>query len=147
MNLGQIWCSQHEKKTVKMFGVCTFVHTSISYYIFHMQCTCRTLTVTCSWLILWTISFLILFAVRPELTDTLAFKESRHPILDKVSFQPPIPNNIVRLFILMSCLHIVFWLWLKLFPYQESVGSGVSKGGISVFEHPLSIQFIQLIHF
>ena len=33
--------------------------------------------------------------VRPEFTDTLAVKQSRHPIMEKVSYETPIPNNIV----------------------------------------------------
>lgn len=32
--------------------------------------------------------------VRPEFTDTLAVKQSRHPILEKISYEPPVPNNI-----------------------------------------------------
>ena len=34
-------------------------------------------------------------AVKPEFTDTLAIKQGRHPILDKISVDPPIPNNVV----------------------------------------------------
>ena len=33
--------------------------------------------------------------MRPEFTDTLAVKQSRHPIMEKVSYEPLIPNNIV----------------------------------------------------
>ena len=33
--------------------------------------------------------------VKPEFTDTLAIKQGRHPILDKISVEPPIPNNAV----------------------------------------------------
>ncbi|XP_063952097.1 mutS protein homolog 4-like [Lytechinus pictus] len=32
--------------------------------------------------------------VRPDFTDTLAIKQAKHPILDKISYDPPIPNNI-----------------------------------------------------
>lgn len=38
---------------------------------------------------------MFLSAVRPEFTDTLALKQARHPILDKISSQPPVPNNTV----------------------------------------------------
>ncbi|XP_070563567.1 mutS protein homolog 4-like [Ptychodera flava] len=31
--------------------------------------------------------------VRPEFTDTLAIKQGRHPILEKISAEPPVPNN------------------------------------------------------
>eukprot|EP00062_Callorhinchus_milii_P003433 gi/632940700/ref/XP_007885459.1/ PREDICTED: mutS protein homolog 4 [Callorhinchus milii] len=31
--------------------------------------------------------------VRPEFTDTLAIKQGRHPILEKISMENPIPNN------------------------------------------------------
>lgn len=31
--------------------------------------------------------------VCPEFTDTMALKQSRHPILDKIGTEPPIPNN------------------------------------------------------
>jgi len=33
--------------------------------------------------------------VRPEFTDTLAIKQGRHPILEKISVEPPVPNNTV----------------------------------------------------
>uniref|UniRef100_H3AEP5 MutS protein homolog 4 n=1 Tax=Latimeria chalumnae TaxID=7897 RepID=H3AEP5_LATCH len=32
--------------------------------------------------------------VRPEFTDTLAIKQGRHPILEKISVEKPVPNNI-----------------------------------------------------
>ncbi|XP_013406219.1 mutS protein homolog 4 [Lingula anatina] len=32
--------------------------------------------------------------VRPEFTDTLAVKQGRHPILDKISVETPVPNNV-----------------------------------------------------
>lgn len=41
--------------------------------------------------------FSSLFTVRPEFTDTFAVKQSRHPILDKISLQSPVPNNIVSM--------------------------------------------------
>ncbi|XP_022081598.1 mutS protein homolog 4-like isoform X1 [Acanthaster planci] len=31
--------------------------------------------------------------VRPDFTDTLAIKNGRHPILDKISYEPPVANN------------------------------------------------------
>jgi DNA mismatch repair protein MSH4 len=31
--------------------------------------------------------------IMPEFTDTLAIKQGRHPILEKISFDPPVPNN------------------------------------------------------
>ncbi len=31
----------------------------------------------------------------PEFTDTLAIKQGRHPILDMIAYEPPIPNNAV----------------------------------------------------
>ena len=34
-------------------------------------------------------------AVRPEFTDTLAVKMGRHPILEKISYEQPVPNNSV----------------------------------------------------
>lgn len=34
-------------------------------------------------------------SVRPEFTDTLAIKNGRHPILDKILPEPPTPNNTV----------------------------------------------------
>ena len=40
------------------------------------------------------ITFYIL--VRPEFTDTLAIRQGRHPILDKILPEPPVPNNTVR---------------------------------------------------
>ncbi|XP_014778440.1 mutS protein homolog 4 [Octopus bimaculoides] len=30
---------------------------------------------------------------RPEFTDTVAIKQSRHPILEKIAREPPVPNN------------------------------------------------------
>lgn len=38
----------------------------------------------------------IVHIVRPEFTDTLAVKNGRHPILDKLSPEPPVANNTVR---------------------------------------------------
>lgn len=35
------------------------------------------------------------FLVCPEFTTTLAVKQGRHPILDKMSAQPPVSNNVV----------------------------------------------------
>ena len=35
------------------------------------------------------------FAVCPEFTDTLAIKLGRHPILDKIAYEPQVPNNTV----------------------------------------------------
>jgi DNA mismatch repair protein MSH4 len=34
--------------------------------------------------------------VRPEFTDTLAIRQGRHPILDKILPESPVPNNAVR---------------------------------------------------
>lgn len=34
--------------------------------------------------------------MRPEFTDTLAIKQGRHPILEKIAVDSPIPNNTVR---------------------------------------------------
>ena len=31
----------------------------------------------------------------PEFTDTLAVKQGRHPILEKIAFEIPVPNNTV----------------------------------------------------
>ena len=36
-----------------------------------------------------------LSAVRPEFTDTLALKQARHPILDRISDAMPVANNTV----------------------------------------------------
>lgn len=33
--------------------------------------------------------------VRPEFSETLAIKQSKHPILERISTEPPVPNNIV----------------------------------------------------
>jgi DNA mismatch repair protein MSH4 len=41
------------------------------------------------------ISFNVL--VRPEFTDTLAIRQGRHPILDKILPEQPVPNNTVRI--------------------------------------------------
>ena len=40
-------------------------------------------------------SLIILLLVCPEFTDTLAIKQGRHPILDKISYEQPVPNNTV----------------------------------------------------
>lgn len=37
--------------------------------------------------------FLLYLLVRPEFTDTLAIKQGRHPILERMSGQQPISNN------------------------------------------------------
>ena len=37
----------------------------------------------------------IVLPVRPYFTDTLAIKQGRHPILDKISVETPVPNNVV----------------------------------------------------
>lgn len=34
-------------------------------------------------------------SVCPEFTDTLAVKQGYHPILEKIKFEPPVPNNTV----------------------------------------------------
>lgn len=39
------------------------------------------------------VSVFIFFTVRPEFTDTLAIKQGRHPILERIAGQQPIPNN------------------------------------------------------
>ncbi|CAI9729270.1 homolog 4-like [Octopus vulgaris] len=36
---------------------------------------------------------LIKLNARPEFTDTVAIKQSRHPILEKIAREPPVPNN------------------------------------------------------
>lgn len=38
--------------------------------------------------------FLLFLPVRPEFTDTLAIKQGRHPILERISGQKPVSNNI-----------------------------------------------------
>ena len=42
--------------------------------------------------------FVLVFSslVRPEFTDTLAIKQGRHPILERLTYEPPVPNNTVR---------------------------------------------------
>jgi DNA mismatch repair ATPase MutS len=35
--------------------------------------------------------------IRPEFTDTLAIRQGRHPILDKILPEQPVPNNTVRI--------------------------------------------------
>ena len=37
--------------------------------------------------------FLCVPAVRPEFTDTLAIKQGRHPILERIAGQQPVSNN------------------------------------------------------
>lgn len=37
--------------------------------------------------------FLLCLPVRPEFTDTLAIKQGRHPILERVAGQQPVSNN------------------------------------------------------
>jgi len=32
---------------------------------------------------------------RPEFTDTLVVKQGRHPILDRISFEPVVANSVV----------------------------------------------------
>ena len=44
--------------------------------------------------------------VRPEFTDTLAIRQGRHPILDKILPEQPVPNNIVRIKLIIPCQHI-----------------------------------------
>lgn len=34
-------------------------------------------------------------SVRPEFCETLAIKQSKHPILERICTEPPVPNNIV----------------------------------------------------
>jgi len=58
--------------------------------------------------------FCVLIA-RPEFTDTLAVKQGRHPILDRISFKPIVPNSIVRnvrlvciFYLLLRCTYTVF---------------------------------------
>ncbi len=33
--------------------------------------------------------------VRPEFTDTLGIKKGRHPILEKLGYETPVPNDAV----------------------------------------------------
>ena len=40
---------------------------------------------------------LCVFTVRPYFTDTLAIKQGRHPILDKISVETPVPNSVVEI--------------------------------------------------
>lgn len=40
--------------------------------------------------------------VRPEFKDTMVIKQGRHPILEKILDEPPVPNNTVKLTI--SCI-------------------------------------------
>lgn len=37
--------------------------------------------------------FLLCLQVRPEFTDTLAIKQGRHPILERIGRQQPVSNN------------------------------------------------------
>lgn len=37
--------------------------------------------------------FLLCLPVRPEFTDTLAIKQGRHPILERMAGQQPVSNN------------------------------------------------------
>lgn len=39
------------------------------------------------------ISLCVCATVRPEFTDTLAIRQGRHPILERIAGQQPIPNN------------------------------------------------------
>lgn len=45
--------------------------------------------------LLWCLLQLFFVTVCPEFTDTLAVKQGYHPILEKIKFEPPVPNNIV----------------------------------------------------
>ena len=42
--------------------------------------------------------FSLFIAARPEFTDTLAIKQGRHPILDKINtVGQPVANDVVRI--------------------------------------------------
>jgi len=43
--------------------------------------------------------------VRPEFADTLAVKHGKHPIMDRISLEPLVPNSVVSSFILLYRLH------------------------------------------
>ena len=42
-----------------------------------------------------TFNSMCVLLVRPDFTDTLAIKQGRHPILDKITLDDPIPNDAV----------------------------------------------------
>ena len=50
---------------------------------------------------------LYVLPVRPELTDTFACKQSRHPVLDRILIQPPVPNNIVSFLHECVCVSVL----------------------------------------
>ena len=52
------------------------------------------------------LSFLYVI-VRPEFTDTLAIKQGRHPILEKIAFEQTVPNNTVCACISCAILSLV----------------------------------------
>ena len=41
--------------------------------------------------------------VRPEFTDTLGIKKGRHPILEKLGYETPVPNDAVS----QSFVHVL----------------------------------------
>ncbi len=41
--------------------------------------------------------FVGLFTVKPEFTDTLAIKQGRHPILERIDADPPVANNVASI--------------------------------------------------
>ena len=47
-------------------------------------------------------------SVRPEFTDTIAIKQGRHPILEKITVNAIMPNNVVTVHALHCCwaIHI-----------------------------------------
>lgn len=55
----------------------------------------------------YTVLFTYILAC-PEFTDTLAIKQGRHPILDKIAYEPPVPNNAVRETVLLLHLNSFF---------------------------------------
>ena len=44
--------------------------------------------------------------VRPEFTDTLAIRQGRHPMLEKILSEEPVPNNTVSITQIVKCFLI-----------------------------------------
>ena len=54
----------------------------------------------------------VFLSVCPELTNTLAIKQGKHPVLDKISLDPPVPNNVVSIIHLYINGVIMFYIFI-----------------------------------
>ena len=69
--------------TLSNYG--TSIHTVFRFKFFHLLLFMYCIVRVCY----------CIRTVRPEFTNTLALKRSLHPILNKINFQTPVPNNAV----------------------------------------------------